>query len=281
MIMRLSVHVRGRWRVAALGLISVACLALGAGLAQGTNGSGGVTLVKRPVVPNGGSFLSLWHGSNRSLFEQFSLRDGAPLRALLAIHLGGGHGYDVSGGVLGPKDTIWFTRTSGPRHTSRYRTKEPGALVPDSCTGEVLRVDLSTGKTTVVTRFSSSMLVSDAQPSPDGRWLLMLAGGCTDSYFNMHLLAVSLRNGSSWTIGSEATVCHELLTPRWSANGSEIVFPYGPSNVLPGTTGPGILGGRYGEESCASSQPNSLAVVPRGTLIADLSERADRALAGV
>ena len=92
---------------------------------------------------------------------------------------------------------------------------------------------------------------------------LMEAGGCTGSYMSMHLLALNLETDAEWTVGSEATVCHDLRTPAWSENGSELVVPYGPSNLPAGTTEVPGAGGF--DESCLEPQPAGLAIVQAGS----------------
>ena len=168
---------------------------------------------------------------------------------------------------------LWLTVTSGPK--SQCEECKESAPVPDSCTNEVLRFDPLTGELATVRTFPSSMLIQNAQPSPNGQWLLMEAGGCTGSYMSLHLLAINLETGAEWTVGSEATVCHDLRTPAWSENGSELVVPYGPSNLPAGTTEVPGAGGF--EESCLEPQPAGLAIVQGRILLAVLAERSDRA----
>ena len=187
------------------------------------------------------------------MIEQFSLESGAPIRTLLSLKNGGF--------VAGPEGMLWLTVASGPKAQCE-KCKESGS-VPDSCTSEVLRFDPLTGELATERKFPSSTLIGDAQPSPNGQWLLMQAGGCTGSYMSMHLLAINLKTGAQWTVGSEATACHDLRNAAWSANSSELVVPYGPSNLPAGTTQVPDLGPEG--ESCLAPQPAGLAVVKAGT----------------
>ena len=150
---------------------------------------------------------------------------------------------------------MWFLLSSGPT-SIRVRTKEGGGVRPDTCSAELLRFDPSTQRIVRVRSFASSIHLTSAQPSPNGRWLLMDTEECEQPSSNVHLLAVSLANGSSWTIGSEAPPCHFLLSATWSPDASELVFPYGPAGGAPTR--------QFGEVGCPDHNPNSLAVVPAG-----------------
>lgn len=133
--------------------------------------------------------------------------------------------------------------------------------MPNSCTGEVTRFDPTTGALTTEHKFPSSVLLGGAQVSPDGQWLLATVGVCT-SYQNQHLLAINLVTGAEWTVGASATACHSLGAVSWNETGSELVVPFGPSNLPPGSThGQRMIGG----ESCLVHKPVGLAVVNTGS----------------
>jgi hypothetical protein len=89
--------------------------------------------------------------------------------------------------------------------------------------------DPATQTSSIVLALPSSVLVADALPSPDARWVVMAVGGCATSYFDEHLVVRDMRSGRQWTIGADAAPCHALFGAAWSSDGSELVFPYGPS----------------------------------------------------
>ncbi len=89
----------------------------------------------------------------------------------------------------------------------------------------------------------------------------MRAGLCTGSYMSMHLLAINLKTGAEWTVGSEATACHDLRAPAWSANSSEWWCPTDPRICQPYHPGARPRGrGRI-----LAPQPAGLAVVKAGS----------------
>lgn len=176
----------------------------------------GLRTVEHFESPLGDSFVSVWRprGSHKSVLEQFSLRNGTPLRTLLDLPERRAGGDSVA---LGSGGVAWLTISRGPRLRS---WDSPGAdPAPDSCSGELIRFDPANEKLTTVRSFPESMFVLDAQPSPNGQTLAMLAGGCATSFFNRHLLAINVANGTQWTIGSKATPCHALSRPGWSKEG--------------------------------------------------------------
>ena len=210
-------------------------------------------VAERPQLPLSASFLGLWfpRGAHppRTAIEQFSLSDAAPLRTLIWLtgHLAG------ESFAPGPGGALWLTLTTGPR--PKCPNCLESAAVPDSCTNRVARLDPVTGRLTTVRKFPSSMLIEEARPSPNGRWLLLHARGCTSSWLNAHLLAINLRTGVQWTVGSEATPCHDVGAAEWSEGSSELVVPFGPSKLPAGTTH--VLH-TFGEEQCPSPQPSGL-----------------------
>lgn len=252
---------RAAWAaVAVLGLLFLACC-VALYVTSATRASGGSswpTVVKRFKAPRAQSFVSIWRPgeTGRPVLEQFSLRDGTPLRTLLKLPPDsfGPERVEVTPAV-GANGTMWFLVSSGPRRL-QVRTKEGGGPVPDTCTTELLRFDASGERIVRVRSFPSSIRVTSAQPSPNGRWLLMGTEECGQASLSVDLLAMSLANGSSWTVGSEAPPCHFLRPAAWSPDASELVFPYGPATGAPTH----ILG----EVGCPDPDPSSLAVVPAG-----------------
>jgi hypothetical protein len=240
-------------------LFVACCVVLSvAGATRASDESGWPTVVKPFKAPRAQSFVSVWRPGERGrpVLEQFSLRNGAPLRTLLKLPPDsyGPERVEVTPAV-GADGTMWLLVSSGPRRR-QVLTKEGGGPVPDTCTTELLRFNASSQRIARVKRFPSSNRVTSAQPSPNGRWLLMGTEACGEASLSVDLLAVSLANGSSWTVGSEAPPCHFLRPAAWSPDASELVFPYGPATGAPthGIEGVG----------CPDPDPSSLAVVPAG-----------------
>jgi hypothetical protein len=118
----------------------------------------------------------------------------------------------------------------------------------------VVRFDPASGSSATVLSFPSSEKVADAVPSPDGSRLALVSGDCAHSFFNFHLVVRDLRSGRQWALGADAAACHSLFSVAWSPNGSELVFPYGPSKLAPGN--------RFQPEgACGEPRPSALVVV--------------------
>jgi hypothetical protein len=146
---------------------------------------------------------------------------------------------------------VSITVSTGPRYRNNTAGGDPA---PNSCTGRVVSVDLATGKTLTRLSFPRSMLVTDGVPSPDGRRIVIRAGGCSTSYFNQYLLVQDLRSGRRLTIGTDAPDCHALSSAAWSADGSQLVFAYGPATASPSGEQPPA-------GTCTVPHPSGLAVV--------------------
>jgi hypothetical protein len=174
-----------------------------------------------------GSFISLWPAcacGKKTVLEEFSLNNGQPLRALARI--ASGLGAHVADPHADSRGDVWLTFSSGPRCTSGIAGCGPA---PKSCSGTAVRFDPITGSTTTELTSPRSILVSDTLPSPNGRRVAMTAGGCATSFFNQHIVVRDLRSRRTWTIGADAAPCHALGDPAWNPDGSQLVFPYGPS----------------------------------------------------
>lgn len=195
--------------------------------------SGSARLVRGiapPVASRQGSFLSLSPAcacGKKTVLEQFSLTDGRRLRALATV--ASGLGVHVANPHADSRGGVWITFSSGPRCTNGTAGCGPA---PNSCSGRTVRFDPAAMSTATELSFPRSVLISDAQPSPTGRFIALTTGGCATSFFNEHIVVRDLRSGRRWTIGADAAPCHALGAPAWSPDGSQLVFPYGPS-VLP------------------------------------------------
>ena len=143
----------------------------------------------------------------------------------------------VNGTAVDKAGWVWVTLANGPKCTND--TFNCGA-VPGSCTGQVLRLDPKTGKAMTMVMASPDELISDAQPSPNGRYLAYLDRSCT-APSTEYLRVRDLHTRRSWTIGKGLPPCTTFGSIAWSANGSDLAVEYGPA---------------------CQAQPNELAVVP-------------------
>jgi hypothetical protein len=182
----------------------------------------------------------------RPVLESRSLSTGRPTARLAEMGEGDG------ARVLGLGTTLWQTRSVGPRERDDTAGGDPE---PNSCEGDVVRVNLSTGTETTVQTFPSSTLVSDAVPSPDEGEVVFEVAPCARSYFNQHLLVENHDTGRSWTIGADARVCHLISTPSWSENGTGLAFTFAPSD-------PAVhVGKRDGYGICGAPLAGEIAVL--------------------
>jgi hypothetical protein len=215
----------------------------------------------QPALPAGrastsraGSFISLWPAcacGKRTVLEQFSLKNGRRLRALTAVP--SSTGAHVANPHTDSRGGVWITTSSGPRCTSGVAGCGPE---PNSCSGTAVRFDPTTRSTKTELTFPNSILVADTRPSPNGRLIAMTTGGCATSFFNEHIVVRDRRSGRQWTIGADAAPCHALGDPAWNPNGTQLVFPYGPSVLSRHTHVPG--------GTCTAARFSRLAVVPAG-----------------
>jgi hypothetical protein len=207
--------------------------------------------VSRLAPARGGSFLSLWPAcacGRKTVLDQFSLQDGRRLRTLTRVRVAWPE--SLATPSVDRSGRVWMTFSAGSKCTNDTSTCGP---VPDSCSGRVERLNLRSGTSPTVLSFPDSEFVTRAIPSPDARQVVLVEGGCITSYFNQHLVVRGMRSGSEWSIGADAAPCHELGSPSWSANGSRLVFAYGPSRLRKGTPDT--------PNSCAEPRFNRLAIV--------------------
>ncbi len=180
------------------------------------------------------------------MLEAFSLQDGRPLRTLEALP---SFPTNVSSPHRGGGGSVWITVSTVPRYRNDTAGGDPA---PNSCSSSIVSFDPATGSTSTRLSFPRSVLVADGVPSPDGRRIVMRTGGCSTSFFNEYLLVEDLRSGGRLTIGTHAAACHALSSAAWSADGSKLVFAYGPATSSPSRPPAG---------TCSVPHPSGLAVV--------------------
>jgi hypothetical protein len=177
------------------------------------------------AAPLPGAFVALWMPPpDRGLeLQQFSASDGRPLGRAASLPQ---WPTSVSVPYRAGDDALWLTLTSGPRYRSGVLGGDPA---PNSCTGEIVRIDAQTLRSEIVYHAPASVLIDNAVPSPDGRRVAFQAGGCETSYFNQHLVVRDLRTGAQTRIGAHAPRCHYLSPGAWSPDGRRLVFAFGPA----------------------------------------------------
>ena len=175
-------------------------------------------------------FVALWSSASTPappVLEKMSMSGGAPL----AIIYRPPAGWAVSPPFTGTHGNIWLTLTRGPR------LGEPGIEggdpLPGTCAGEVVRVDPANGHASIVMKTPDDVAIGSAVPSPGGHRIAYLAGICSTSYFNMHLVVRNLLTGSQQTTYAGLTPCHSLSHPSWSPHGKRIVLTVAPSTLPP------------------------------------------------
>jgi hypothetical protein len=214
--------------------------------------------LRRPAVTRRGTFLSLWPAcacGRRTQLDAFSLQTGRRVRTL--THLLVSPGEQVAAPAAVPGGPVLLTVSSGPTCMGPLgggASSGPCVPVPDSCAGQVERVDPVSGTIGTLLKSAPSTLVTDALPSPERHLLVMRSGDCHTSFFDLHLVVRDLVTGHQWDIGADAPRCHEIARPSWNSDGSRLVFPYGPS-ILPYGTTPS------NSQSCTAPRFSRLVVV--------------------
>ena len=197
-------------------------------------------------------FFAQWQHvqlSMQSTLEAFSLADGHPMGAVTMLPACTN---PISGPFRARDGAFWYVVSTGPRLRSDLAGGDPA---PNSCSGTLIRLNPTTRTQTVEWKAPASELIDAPVPSPDGKEVAYLAGGCDTSYFNMHIEVRNLATGHEWAIGGSATPCHGLSEPSWSADGSKLLFTFAPSVLSPNTT-------FVPHGGCEAPAPGELAIVP-------------------
>jgi hypothetical protein len=148
---------------------------------------------------------------------------------------------------------VWVSLWRGPACSGDVAGCGPR---PNSCASEVLRINPTSGASTVVLRGGPNELISDAHPNPQGGRLAYLASSCARSFGGGHVVIEDLADGHRWSIGAGLPVCHYLGSLAWTPSGSALVAVYGPSPLHAGQ------GANYGYGTCVGGPANRVAVVP-------------------
>jgi hypothetical protein len=159
-------------------------------------------------------------------------------------------GMNLAGTAIDRQGRIWVTLNRGPTCTNDTAGCGPK---PHSCASRVVVIDPHSGTARTVMSGGDDELVSDAQPSPDGRRLAYLHSGCARSYLTNALLVRPLDGGRTVAIGASLPPCHELADPRWTGDGEHLSVVYGAA------PGPGRATDGFG--GCSAPAPAGLVVV--------------------
>jgi hypothetical protein len=161
------------------------------------------------------------------------------------------HAMMVEATAVDHRGRVWVTLTSGPVCTSGVAGCGPK---PNSCAGEVIELNPSTGSMVTVLTATRGELIADAEPSPDGQLMAYLDGRCDRSYFNQYIRVRNLTTDASWTIGADLPPCHSLGSLSWVADGTQVVAAYGGSRVK-------SAGANYGFGGCLAPSAAGLTLV--------------------
>ena len=189
----------------------------------------------RPALPaRRDTFFSIYPAcacGRRTVIGQFSRSDGRLVRTLATISVGGGS--HVSNAATDARGGMWMAFTAGPALAAPGTAG--GGPEPNTCMSALVRFDLRTGAVATVMRFPASVTLGNAVPSPDGRRVAVLEGGCATAFFNQHIVVVDVATGRQIHVGADATPCHSLFKVAWSPDGTRLLFPFGPSSLPRGT----------------------------------------------
>jgi hypothetical protein len=171
-----------------------------------------------------GEFVSLRYGPNGSQYVAVSdMATGAVVRDLLPATTA--DGMQVTGLALDHAGNLWITYSSGPFYRTNVANGDPR---PDSCANQVDVVHAGSGRVTVALRTDDNVLISDAEPSPDGQDIMYQESGCT-GYETSYIQIQSLSSEQHWSIGQALPDCHLLSGVAWSTSGGSLLMDYGPA----------------------------------------------------
>ncbi len=152
-------------------------------------------------------------------------------RLLRRLHALPWNGMDLSSTAVDAAGHVWVTLNKGPACTSDVAGCGPK---PHSCASQVLELGPGPSAIRTVLRGSDDELISQAQPSPDGRRLAYVHSGCARSYLVSDLRVRDLASGRTLVIGSALAPCHLLATPRWTLDGTHLAVVYGAAQPVSG-----------------------------------------------
>jgi hypothetical protein len=175
------------------------------------------------VTPD--QFVWLRYGPHGSEFIAVSdTTTGALVRDLLPATAA--DGMQVTGLALDRSGNLWITYSKGPYYQSNVSNGDPR---PGSCANQIDVVHAGSGRVTVALRTGDNVLISDAQPSPDGQDIVYQESGCT-GYETSYLQIQSLSSEQHWSIGQGLPDCHLLSDVAWSTDGTSLLVDYGPAS---------------------------------------------------
>jgi hypothetical protein len=161
--------------------------------------------------------------------QPVALYDASTGKVIAKVLGGSLAGMNVVSLALDTSGSLWVTFDRGPAYANDSLGGDPQ---PNSCANDVVRVNLTTGRSVTVLSTGDNELVEGAWPSPDGRFYVYMSSGCANSYFNGHLTVVENATGRSWTIGAALPRCHSLSAPAWTPDSRSLIVTYGAATPI-------------------------------------------------
>jgi hypothetical protein len=200
------------------------------GLAPSTTSRTFVSLLWR-CAPGSNSLIKECKGPSTLVegLDLFSLSDGRRIATLAPVPSGSGVSVDAPAGAA--SGLLLLTSTT-PAPCTVKGAMECDTYVPDSCRNTVLRMTPSQPTPTPLFTVSGALTIGAAIPSPDGSQAAYTAQPCTGTHPAPRLYVRDLGTGLSRPIVT-TNFCSSIGRPAWNAAGTELVFPFQPSNDRP------------------------------------------------
>jgi hypothetical protein len=165
-------------------------------------------------------------GGNGFVVAVSDARTGALLKTIAEIPSAGGT--NVTGTAITRDGHVWVTLNRGPSMTGHIAG---GGPIARTCSSEVRDYDPKNGTYTTVLRGGDNELISDVQPNPTDDRVAYTHSGCATYYFDASVQVKNLRTGDVVTIGAGLPRCHFIQNPRWTQNGTGLVFSYAKAST--------------------------------------------------
>ena len=166
-------------------------------------------------------------GGSPDYLSAFSTHDGRRLANLLNLDRLPGH-LQLNSLDRGRRGDIWLVMASGPD------IKGPGGVanpptVPNSCRGELLRLNPATGRLTVVWNSPHDEYLLGEQLAPNNKQLAIISGHCKNNVPAEPVQILGLRTMHLRSIGANPS-CGQLSFQSWSADSRQVIVYATPSS---------------------------------------------------
>jgi hypothetical protein len=121
----------------------------------------------------------------------------------------------------GPRGAIWLVMASGPTIQGGGGLANP-PTVPNSCRGELLRLNPATGRLSDVWNAPHDEYLVGGQLAPDNKRFAFIAGHCTNNVPAEPVQILTLSTGHLSIIGAD-TACGQLTFQAWSPNSRQVI----------------------------------------------------------